>query len=149
MRLLGGRKMNFISGSIIAAAGFAFALPMLTSAADIPVGRIEYERHCIMCHGATGTGSGWLAWFLEQRVRTITWLKKTNGGVFPVDRVYQVIDGRKEVALHGPRHMPVWGEVYLTEPKRALGPRYGPYDDDKLIRAKIAALVDYISTLQE
>jgi mono/diheme cytochrome c family protein len=144
-----GLTMRFMSKSIIAVAGFTFAFPALPFAADMPVGRVEYERHCIMCHGATGTGNGWLAWFLRQPVPSLTQLKKKNGGIFPVERVHQVVDGRKEIALHGPRDMPVWGQVYFTEAQRELGPGYGAYDDDKVVRTKILALIDYISMLQE
>ena len=42
----------------------------------------------------------------------LTRLAEDNNGVFPFARVYDVIDGRFEVATHGTRDMPVWGEVY-------------------------------------
>lgn len=140
-------RLMFMSKSIIAAAGLAFAFPVL--AADRPVGRVEYERHCIMCHGATGTGNGWLAWFLRQPVPSLTQLKKKNGGAFPVEQVHQVIDGRKQVALHGPRDMPVWGQVYIAGAQSETGPGHGTHADEEAVRTKIRALIDYLSTLQE
>jgi mono/diheme cytochrome c family protein len=141
--------MRSLSRSIVAVVGFTFAIPVLAFAAAMPDGRVEYERHCIMCHGATGNGHGWLAGFLRQPIPSLTQLKKKNGGVFPVEQVHQVIDGRKPVVLHGPRDMPVWGDVYFTEAKRVLGPSYGPIDDDDFARARIRALIDHISKLQE
>lgn len=42
----------------------------------------------------------------------LTALAKNNNGVFPFDRVYQIIDGRREVLAHGPRDMPVWGRNF-------------------------------------
>ena len=141
--------MRFMSKSIIAALGFTFATPMLTFAADASIGRDEYERNCIMCHGATGRGDGWLAENLKQPVPTLTQIKKKNGGVFPVEQVLQVIDGRREIALHGPREMPVWGDAYLTRAQRELGPGYGPYDDNEVVRSRILALIEYVLRFQE
>jgi mono/diheme cytochrome c family protein len=141
--------MRLMSKSIIAVAGFTFVASVLTFAADISVGRREYEHNCIMCHGATGRGNGWLVGFLRQPIPSLTQLKKNNGGVFPVERVHQVIDGRKPVGQHGPRDMPVWGEVFFTKAQRELGPSHGPYDDDKVVQVRILSLIDYISMLQE
>jgi mono/diheme cytochrome c family protein len=141
--------MRFISKSITAVACVAFAFPMLTFAADISIGQREYNGNCIMCHGATGRGNGWLTEFLRQPVPSLTQLKKKNGGVFPVEQVHQVIDGRKEVGLHGPRHMPVWGQVYFGRAQGEQGPGYGAYDHDEVVQTRILALIDYISTLQE
>jgi mono/diheme cytochrome c family protein len=141
--------MTSMPKSIIAVAGFTFAFSTLTFAADISIGHYEYDRNCIMCHGATGRGNGWLAGFLRQPISSLTRLKRKNGGVFPAERVHQVIDGRKEVALHGPRDMPVWGEVYSTRARRALGPGYGAREADEVVQGKILSLVDYISGLQE
>lgn len=42
----------------------------------------------------------------------LTELAKNNRGVFPFDRVHQIIDGRAEVKDHGPRDMPVWGYAF-------------------------------------
>ena len=139
--------MRFTSISIIAAACTAFVLPVL--AAAIPDGRAEYERNCIMCHGATGRGNGWIAPFLRYPIPALTHLKKNNGGVFPVEHVHRVIDGRRQIGLHGPRDMPIWGQVYFTKAQKELGPSYGPVDDDDYVRARILALIDYISRLQE
>jgi hypothetical protein len=119
-------------------------------AADVPVGQREYENRCAMCHGLAGKGDGWLAEFLTYRVPVLVALKKNNGGVFPFDRVYKVIDGRAEVAAHGPRSMPVWGGVYRVESERAFDPFIGQYyPDEGMIRARILALIEHLSRLQE
>jgi len=62
--------------------------------------------------------------------------------------VYDVIDGRKEVLAHGRRDMPVWGAAYRTESLRDYAP-YGEYADESLVRARILALIEYVSRLQE
>ena len=141
--------MKWASKSIIALAGLAFVAPMFTFAADTSIGRREYEQNCAICHGVLGDGKGWLAESLKQPVPSLKKLKKTNAGVFPVEQAYQVIDGRKELGAHGPRHMPVWGQAYFTRAQRELGLGYGANVDDEIVRAKILALIEYISQLQE
>ena len=61
-----------------------------------------------------------------------------------------MIDGRKEVQVHGLREMPVWGGVYRVESDKAYDSCLGQYSaDDGMIRARILALIEYISHLQE
>jgi mono/diheme cytochrome c family protein len=122
----------------------------VASAAERSKGQREYERKCAMCHGAAGKGDGWLSDFLKARPAAITDLTKRNGGVFPFDRVYQVIDGRKAVLAHGPRDMPVWGAVYRADSGKEFEPYYGlVYVDEGMVRARILALIEYLSRLQE
>jgi len=121
--------MRAVSKSVLALSALAFAAPVFTFAADIPIGRLEYEHNCAECHGVTGKGNGWLSGFLKEPVPSLAQLKKNNGGVFPVEHVYEVIDGRREVGKHGPRLMPIWGKT--------------------LSHSEIVALIAYISTLQE
>jgi len=134
-----------------AAVCLFFSLTSLpVPAAEKSIGQREYETKCVMCHGVTGKGDGWFTAFLKVRPSTLTRLKKNNGGVFPFDRVYQVIDGRKEVLVHGPRQMPVWGAQYRVESGRQYDTYYGlAYVDEGVVRARILALIDYISQLQE
>jgi hypothetical protein len=66
-------------------------------------------------------------------------LAKRNGGVFPAEAVAAYIDGRKQVAAHGDRVMPVWGDLLQT-----VGDKHG----EEGARARIAALVSFIERLQ-
>jgi mono/diheme cytochrome c family protein len=112
-------------------------------------GRDEYLRSCEPCHGASGKGDGPTAKHLAKRPADLTRLSEANGGVFPFVRVFEVIDGRLDVALHGPREMPVWADRY----KRDLLSRL-PREDvsgemaDILARRRILQVIEYISTLQ-
>lgn len=119
-------------------------------AAEKPLGQVEYERKCAMCHGAGGRGDGWFTPFLKKGPSSLTRLARDNGGVFPFNHVYEVIDGRKEIRVHGPRTMPVWGAVYRDESGREYEPYYGlVYADEGVVRARILALIEYLSRLQE
>jgi mono/diheme cytochrome c family protein len=97
-------------------------------------GKNEYVNHCASCHGISGKGDGPVAKALSQPPTDLTKLSDANSGLFPSERLYEVIDGRRELWAHGTRDMPVWG----------LAARVSP----ALTRARIRAVVDYLSTLQ-
>ncbi len=142
--------IRYTAWRIAGAAGLALFASAMASAAENTLGKNEYEARCAMCHGAAGKGDGWLADNLLKRPPSLTQLKKTNGGVFPVAKVTEVIDGRKSVSLHGPREMPVWGTVYRVEEKAASAARPATLTpEEQLVRAKIRALANYVMQLQE
>ena len=112
------------------------------------LGKYEYDAHCAICHGVSGKGDGLYAELLRKSPADLTILQKDNKGVFPFDRVYDVIDGREAVTAHGPRDMPVWGDVYTVESVRRF-PEFGTASDmESFVRGRIVALIGYISSLQ-
>jgi len=111
-------------------------------------GEKEYLRSCASCHGRKGKGDGPVADSLKRRPTDLTKLSENNKGVFPFARTYEVIDGRFNVMVHGPRDMPIWGDVYTRE-MSSRAPRDTPKEFvDALTRARILALVEYIFSLQ-
>src|SRR5665647_3445712 len=119
----------------------------VTSAADkIDIGNLEYDISCAVCHGFNGKGTGPYAELLKSRVPDLTVLSKNNGGVFPVARVYDTIDGRALINSHG-RDKPIWGNRYST----VKGPHFrDDYSSDETsVRGRILALIDYINRLQQ
>jgi len=125
----------------------------VTKTQGAEIGKFEYLNSCASCHGTTGKGDGPVVKSLIKPPTDLTRLSETNSGVFPFARVYDVIDGRFELATHGTRDMPVWGEVYKRS--WAQGQNAGlPYLASKeviesIVRVRILALIDYIFTLQE
>ena len=142
--------MRLLPGSVIGLAAAALVASTGAPAAEPSAGQREFQTRCVMCHGATGKGDGWMAQYLINRPPALTLLKKNNGGVFPATDVFEIILGRKSISLHGPREMPVWGNIYRMEQKMAGNAKSkARAADERAIRAKIRALTDYIAQLQE
>ena len=95
-----------------------------------------FRTHCAACHGSTGRGNGPLADQLRRLPPDLTQFTRRNGGMFPSERVYRIIDGR-DVASHGDRDMPVWGDVFKVG------------SSDVEVRARIEAIVRYLAGIQE
>ena len=111
-------------------------------------GKVEYEWSCAICHGLKGKGDGPYAdiGMLNTRVADLTTLWKRNNGVFPVQRVYEVIDGTEIVKGHGTRDMPIWGPMYRAEVMKEYFDV--PFNPEAYVRSHILALIEYISRLQ-
>lgn len=142
--------MKKTTGSIVLSAAIMALALAPAYGAENTVGKNEYEMRCAMCHGAAGKGDGWLGKGLIKPPPSLRELKKNNKGVFPMQLVTDVIDGRKAVGMHGPREMPVWGDVFRSEEKAASAARPGATtSDEQMTRAKIRALATYVSNLQD
>ncbi len=142
--------MNSLLRIATVAAGAAIASTSVSWSQELSVGQREYENNCAVCHGKAGRGDGPVAQVIVGTVPDLTVLTRNNKGVFPVARMYEVIDGRTEIVAHGLRDMPVWGYEYNAE---AIGQMPG-YPDaggntQAFVRGRILALIEYISTLQE
>lgn len=102
--------------------------------------RRDYQKYCASCHGSEGRGDGPVAQAMKAMPADITLLSMNNDGTFPTERVREVIDGRADVAAHGPRAMPVWGEeLYVSG--EGVGQRQA--------QDRITALTFYVQSLQK
>lgn len=104
-------------------------------------GQLEYQQSCATCHGTNGKGGGPMSDLWKKPPADLTQLRKKNNGQFPFWRVYRTIDGREEVASHGPRAMPVWGARFLAQ-------EGGAPLDEHIVLGRILALVYYVESLQ-
>lgn len=111
------------------------------------VGKAEYEASCAVCHGMKGKGNGPMRSQLVKPVPDITLLARHNHGVFPFNRVYEIIDGRAHVLAHGPRDMPVWGRVFSRQSSIYFD-NFPIMDAESAARSRIMALTEYIYRLQ-
>lgn len=96
-----------------------------------------FHEQCGSCHGDNPDKSA--IGKLETPPPNLRYIMQRRGvEEFPIAEIARIIDGRNEVAAHGPRAMPVWGEVYSQE---------GLDEDD--IRGKKGELVAYLMNIQK
>ncbi len=95
-----------------------------------------FRSHCATCHGSDARGSGPLAGQLRRLPPDLTTFAQRNGGVFPAERVRRIVDGR-DVASHGDREMPVWGDAFR---RRGLS--------EAEVAARVEAIVSYLGRIQ-
>lgn len=139
-------SMSVVTALALGSAGMANA----QGKTKFDLGKKEYDAKCAVCHGHTGKGNGSYQDLLKYPASDLTVLKKQNGGVFPLDRVYGVIDGREAVRSHGDSEMPIWGKEYSADKLRAAEYFVDvPYDMETYTRGRILALIDYLNRLQE
>ena len=139
-------KQLCVGSAVLTAA--LVAAPLFGYAQGTDIGKREYLSKCASCHGKDAKGDGPVAGSLKQKVPDLTVLTKNSAGVFPFARVYDVIDGREAVAVHGPRDMQVWGNEYRKEGDVASYGNATPEELSSFARGRIIALIGYISTLQ-
>ncbi|MGE5339140.1 MAG: c-type cytochrome [Gemmatimonadota bacterium] len=133
--------------AIAAGTALLFALGLGHAQPPRPdLGKFEYESNCASCHGLSGKGDGGFAKWAGLRMPDLTRLSARNGGVFPAQRLYDVIDGRAMVAAHGDREMPIWGVDYMVKAR----PAYDDYrhDPEFFVQSRIMALVNHLYSLQ-
>lgn len=116
-----------------------FAFPAVAD----ELGQREYMNNCAACHGESGLGAGPIAEFLTVAVPNLTTLAAGNGGVFPFDRVFAVIDGRTPLGVHG-GPMPIWGERYVAHAREVTTPMAAESE----ARGRILSLVYYLQSIQ-
>ncbi len=104
-----------------------------------------YRTACAQCHGADGKGAGPSAGYLTVKPSDLTTLRQRNNGVFPFVRVGQIIDGREEIALHGGREMPFWGQMFGFE----ASDRFGSRMRETYVQGRVYELMLYLNSIQQ
>ena len=101
-------------------------------------GASDYQAYCSSCHGTGAEGDGVIAKSLKRRPADLTELARRNNGLFPEEKVFNTVDGRRSSA-HSDSDMPAWAEVFAKATESAGA--------DKAA-ARIDVLVQYLQTLQ-
>jgi mono/diheme cytochrome c family protein len=133
--------------SVVIAAALGLSVGVATAAAtkeQLQVGQQEYLAKCAPCHGPSGKGDGPQAAALKQKPSDLTTYAKRNGGKLPEKQAWAIIDGRQlDDRVQQDRAMPVWGHMYKTQARADERADVEPY-----VRARIAAVLEYLKTLQ-
>jgi mono/diheme cytochrome c family protein len=85
--------------------------PNAVYAQNIERGNAQYVQFCVPCHGIAAKGDGPLAQSFNPPPTDLTRLADRNGGLFPLVKVYDAIDGTT-VTAHDGRDMPLPGMVF-------------------------------------
>lgn len=106
------------------------------------MGEPRFQRYCASCHGADARGDGPVGRALQVPPPDLRRIATRRGGVFPGGEIAQKIDGRFEIAPHGPREMPVWGQAFgANVPAPGMG--------EAMARGEIVVLVEYLKSIQD
>lgn len=142
--------MKILTAAIGIAVCFSYILAGCARLTNAEIGKQEYESNCATCHGVSGKGNGPQADILPKKPADLTLLAKNNGGVFPAQRIHAIIDGRQDVAAHGPRTMPVWGRFFQVDLPDLPDEATGTVDfRETTVSDRIQVLIDYLAQLQE
>ena len=120
-------------------ANVAVVLLLSTAMASAQTGKKDYQVYCAQCHGIDGKGGrkG------DVEGPALTPLSQMNGGKFPFQFVYEVIDGRARAAAHASLlDMPLWGVYFQSQGSSNSV-------SEAKVKARITDLARYIETLQE
>jgi len=101
-------------------------------------GKEMYLQYCASCHGTTGKGDGPAAVALKAAPSNLATLSARNNGAFPEIKVSRIIEGSDELAAHGSRDMPTWGQVFHQ--MEGSGAATG--------KLRVANLTGYLKSLQ-
>lgn len=138
-----GTRLAVVVGSVLVAA--IPACKQTDTAPDtglVVTGGELFGRYCASCHGIEGTGDGPVAATLTTPPADLTALARRAGGKFDEQEVMSKIDGREEVAAHGPREMPVWGAIFE-------GDFPGQTRAFHLALLQTRALTEYVASIQK
>jgi len=98
--------------------------------------KVMFNTYCAVCHGKEAKGNGPAAASLTKVPADLTKISARNGGKFPEVKVRRYIEGLDEVAAHGTRDMPMWGDLFKSLNR-----------DTAAIR--VEALAEYLKGIQQ
>jgi mono/diheme cytochrome c family protein len=114
-------RIAFVFPGVVALCGTLVFAQQKPGIKMVPVERTSvvdargmFISYCAACHGPEGKGNGPAAVALKQAPADLTRISARNGGKFPDTTVYRFIMGLDQVAAHGSRDMPIWGNVFRS-----------------------------------
>jgi len=131
------------------AMGFWWLAPAAMAQEPRFNGKADFESLCAPCHGLNARGDGPASASLKIPPADLTEIAKRHGGNFPRNYVFDTIAGIERPVAHGTREMPVWGNVFIDEAVGSGTNLDAASQAAAAARDRIAALVDYLESIQE
>jgi mono/diheme cytochrome c family protein len=135
--------MTRLTFSVLVALTLAAGTAQAQRIEQVPISRTKafdgpgmYNSYCATCHGLSGVGDGPAAKALAKAPADLTRISARNGGTFPETKVKRYIEGLDEIAAHGSRDMPMWGELF-----RSL--------ERDTVPLRVQALSDFLKSVQK
>ena len=144
--LLGSAIFMWVSSQAIAQPHSTPMSRRMRAESAQPGGQRLYETHCASCHGIDGHGAGPMKPYLTTAPSDLTTIARRNGGAFPEQLVWEMIDGRSstDIGPHGSREMPIWGQQFRNDAQRS-----GDKAPEWATRNRIVALLGYLQRIQQ
>jgi mono/diheme cytochrome c family protein len=116
---------------------------------QVKIGAVDYENFCAACHGKDARGNGPVAMELKTTPPSLRQLAARRNGVFDVNEIVKIIDGRDMPRAHGTPEMPIWGSLfrYVAEASGILSSNME--DSEKDAQKHILGVAKYLETIQE
>lgn len=106
------------------------------------VGHGFFQQYCSGCHGPDGKGNGSFAAYMKTPPPDLTMIAKRRGGTFPETEVLEIIDGRRPLAAHGTKDMPIWGQRFGEVVPSSSA-------EQASVRGRLLLFVAYLRSIQQ
>jgi len=121
-----------------------------TDAAEdqLKMGAADYKNFCAACHGKDARGNGPAAMELKTAPPSLRKLARRLG-VFDVNEIVKIIDGRDMPRAHGTPEMPIWGSLFRFVAEASGTLTFDTEDSEKDAQKHIVAVANYLKSIQE
>jgi len=143
------------SVSFLAMLALAISLPKAQAAEtksavdQVKIGAVDFENFCAACHGKDARGNGPVAMELKVAPPSLRKLAARRNGVFDVNEIVKIIDGRDMPRAHGTPEMPIWGSLFRFIAELSGILQSDIEDSEKDAQNHIMAIAKYLETIQE
>jgi mono/diheme cytochrome c family protein len=146
---------SICSGAVFVLLVMAISLPQARAGKtqsiedQVKMGATDYQNFCAACHGKDARGNGPVATELKIAPPSLRNLAARRNGVFDVNEIVKIIDGRDMPRAHGTPEMPIWGSLFrfVAEASGILSSDIE--DTEKDAQKHIFAVAKYLETIQE
>jgi mono/diheme cytochrome c family protein len=116
---------------------------------QVKMGAADYKSFCAACHGKDARGNGPVAVELKTAPPSLRKLAARRHGVFDVNEIVKIIDGRDMPRAHGTPEMPIWGSLFRLVAEASGILTSDIEGSEKDAQKHMVAVAKYLKTIQE